>query len=41
LFPGRRFRQGSFLHGDESITPKEIDAAVVAGVDAFLRAYST
>lgn len=29
------------LHGDDSISPKDVKASVSAGVDAFLRAYST
>lgn len=28
------------LHGDDTITPRELDAAAVAGVDAFMRAYA-
>ncbi|MGZ9042731.1 MAG: TetR/AcrR family transcriptional regulator [Allosphingosinicella sp.] len=29
------------LHGEPTITPEELDAAVVSGAEAFLRAYST
>ncbi|MGZ9042732.1 MAG: TetR/AcrR family transcriptional regulator [Allosphingosinicella sp.] len=28
------------LHGDDAITPQEIDTAITTGVDAFVRAYS-
>lgn len=28
------------LHGDDTITPEEVESAITAGVDAFLRAYS-
>lgn len=28
------------LHGDDTITPENVDSAVTTGVDAFLRAYS-
>ncbi|MBA4809251.1 TetR/AcrR family transcriptional regulator [Brevundimonas sp.] len=29
------------LHGDDTITPQDVDIAIVSGVDAFLRAYLT